>query len=355
MRRSIKPTVVAALVAMAFGSSLPLAEAGNYCGLGIPGLGCGVTNAMTDSTGSGWVGPAPQLNPGGGVIPSQNSDAMAQAIMQAENGQLAVYWHGYYNNPPPGGFQDVMLLPYTAARDPAGSGVPQITDYPYLASNGSQYVIDFFESYSNINNYSTCFPAGSLVMMADGTERRIETIRPGEWLMGADGVPVQIHQVDRPLLGPRRMLAMADDSLLWSEEHGMWTRDGEGAEWWWSANPDAWRAEVEEGAIGGLRDNTTMRTGAGYEFAHMCGWRGQAVVEADGYGPETPLYLPMTHGVPIIVNGYVVGAGVNESAFDYASFRWSPEVLAENLARQALARVMRRRQTYATSFPELMA
>ena len=63
----------------------------------------------------------------------------------------------------------------------------------------------------------------------------------------------------------------------------------------------------------------------------------------------------MTHGVPIIVNGYVVGAGVNESAFDYASFRWSPEVLAENLARQALARVMRRRQTYATSFPELMA
>ena len=341
-----KPTVIAAMVAMTFGSSLPVAKAGNYCGLGIPGLGCGDTSGMTDSTGSGWVGPAQQLSPGG-VIPGQNSDALAQAIMQAENGQLAVYWHGYYNNPPPGGFQDVVQLPYTASRDPAGSGVPGITDYPFLASNGSQYVLDFYESYSNINNYSTCFPAGALVLMADGSERRIETIRPGEWLMGADGVPVQIHQVDRPVLGPRRMLAMADGSLLWSEEHAMWTRDGAGDEWWWSANPDAWRAEVEDGAIGGLRNNASMRTGTGYEFAHLCGWREQEIVEAEGYGPETPLYLPMTNGVPIIVNGYIVGAGVNEHGYDYSAFRWSPAAVAERLAQQALARVIRGLPTLA--------
>ena len=112
---------------------------------------------------------------------------------------------------------------------------------------------------------------------------------------------------------------------------------------------------MQDGAIGGLRDNASMRTGAGYGFAHLCGWREQEVVEAAGYGPETPLYLPMTHGVPIIVNGYVVGAGVNEHAYDYASFRWSPAAVAKRLAQQALARVMRRQQTHAASFPELMA
>lgn len=360
--KRIKPTLIAAMVAMAFGSSLQIAEAGNYCGLGIPGLGCGNNSGMTDSTGSGWVGPAEPLIPGGGVIPSQNSDAMAQAIMQAENGQLPVYWEGYYNNPPPAGFQNVVQLPYTVSRDPAGGSVPGISDTPFLATNGSQFVLDFYESYAATtggggggSTVNTCFPAGALVLMADGSERLIETIRPGEWLMGADGVPVQIHQVDRPVLGPRRMLAMADSSLLWSEEHGMWTRDAKGDEWWWSANPDAWRAEVEDGAIGGLRDNASMRTGAGHEFAHLSGWRGQEVVEAKGFGPETLLFLPMTHGVPIIVNGYVVGAGVNEHAYDYGSFRWGPAAVAERLAQQALARVMRRRQTHAARFPELMA
>ena len=52
MKRPIKPTLIAALLAMTFGGGLPLAEAGNYCSLGIPGLGCGNTSGMTDATGS---------------------------------------------------------------------------------------------------------------------------------------------------------------------------------------------------------------------------------------------------------------------------------------------------------------
>ena len=171
----------------------------------------------------------------------------------------------------------------------------------------------------------TCFPAGVLILMANGIERPIESLRAGDWLMGADGQPVQIHQIDNPRLGGRRMMAMADSSLLWSEEHGLWTRDATNAEWWWSANPNQWRFEVTQGAIGGLFDNNSMRTGEGFVVAHLTGWKELDVVEIDGFGPETPLYLPVTNGVPIIANGYVVGAGVNEYGYPYKEFKWNPD------------------------------
>lgn len=222
--------------------------------------------------------------------------------------------------------------------------VPSVVQYGFAAGTT-------LAPCTGVTTYVTCFPAGSQVLMADGSERMIETIRPGDWLMGADGVPVQIHQVDTPVLGNRRMMAMADGSLRWSDEHGMWTRDVAGAEWWWSANPEQWRREVAEGAIGGLRDNQSMRSGAGFAFAHMSGWRDQAVVEAEGYGPDTQLYLPMTNGVPIIVNGYVVGAGINEAGYDYSAFRWTPEAVAATLVDQAVSRVLAGLPTCAARIP----
>ena len=347
MKRPIKPTLIAALLAMTFGGGLPLAEAGNYCSLGIPGLGCGNTSGMTDATGSGWVGPAPQLNPGGGVMPGSSSSSLAQAVREGWAGQLPVYQVGYSGYPytPPG-----WTLVDTLGQPP---GNPYCTSgyVPYLLWNGSSYLWEE----SNYYYGCSCFPAGALVMMADGAQRAIETIRVGEWLMGADGHPVQVRSVDRPRLGDRRMMAFADGSQIWSEEHGFWTRDAAGAEWWWSANPDQWRYEASIGHIGGLRDNASMRAGDGFEFAQLRGWVRQEVIEAEGYGPETQLYLPRTDGVPIIVNGYVVGAGVNQEGFEYADFRWAPDAVAEAIARQALARVIRSLPTVAARLPELTA
>ena len=345
MKRPIKPTLIAAVMAMTFGSTLPLAEAGNYCYLGLPGFGCGNTSGMTDATGSGWTGPAPQLNPGGGVMPGQSSDPLQQAIQMAQSGQLPGYggfnwgpgvWYGY---------KTLFQLAYANA----GNSGPCGDAAGYLGYNGSSYAVIWDWA------SCSCFPAGSRVLMADGTERAIETIAVGEWLMGADGHPVQVREVDRPRLGERRMMAFADGSQLWSEEHGFWTRDAAGAEWWWSANPNQWRYEASIGHIGGLRDNASMRAGDGFEFAHLRGWVQQEVIEAEGYGPATQLYLPRTDGVPIIVNGYVVGAGVNQAGFEYADFRWAPDVVAEAIARQALARVIRGLPTVAARLPELTA
>lgn len=208
--------------------------------------------------------------------------------------------------------------------------------------NPQQYeTVDFWLPWGSVNDPNTrylkhvivpvatfpgppsCFPAGALVLMADGSMQRIEEIRAGDVLMGANGAPVVVQEVDRPLLGNRRMMAMQDGSLIWSEEHAFWTADASGEQWWWAANPDRWRWEASIGHIGGLHDNATMRGGKGYAFAHLDGWKDHATEHLDCFGPDTQLYLPRTNGVPIIVNGYVVGAGVNEAEFEYKQFDWN--------------------------------
>lgn len=170
--------------------------------------------------------------------------------------------------------------------------------------------------------FITCFPAGSQVLRPDGSWTPIEQIVPGDVVMGVDG-PVAVAEMDRPTLGNRKMLSFQDGSLNWSEEHAMWTRNAAKSEWWWSYNRNMWIKEAVGGHIGGLKNNNTMRTGAqAAEWAHVSGWKANTVVELPKMDQSTRLYLPRTDGSPIIVNGYVVGAGVNEAGYDYTKLNW---------------------------------
>ena len=139
--------------------------------------------------------------------------------------------------------------------------------------------------------------------------------------MGWNG-PVEVTEIDKPLLGSRKMLSTSDGHY-WSDEHAHWTRDNTDSQWWWAYDKPRWLAEVEAGAIGGLFDNSTLRSGGDeVTFAHISGWKTETPAVATQYGPETQLYLPRTNGTPIIVDGYVVGAGVNQYIFDYAQINW---------------------------------
>lgn len=158
--------------------------------------------------------------------------------------------------------------------------------------------------------------------MASGAWKNVEEITLGELLMGADGVPAEVVDPYVTKLGQRKMLSFGDDSIFWSEEHAFWTKDSEGEEWWWSAEPDTWREEVRLGVLGGLKDNSTLRFGRGYEVAHMDGWKKMSVRFHPEFSPETPLYHPRTNSVPIIINGYVVSGGVDEFNYDYTQFTW---------------------------------
>jgi hypothetical protein len=160
--------------------------------------------------------------------------------------------------------------------------------------------------------------------MADGSLRPIETVQGGEMVMGADGRPAEVIYLHVAMLGKRKMYIFAEDGHEWSDEHLHWTREN-GKEWWWSASPDNWRLEVDIGLVAGLKDNYSVRTGTGLteEFAHMDGWMKRSIVEVDREY-ETKVYLPITAGIPVIVNGYVVTGGTDYKLFDYDKFKWGP-------------------------------
>jgi hypothetical protein len=171
---------------------------------------------------------------------------------------------------------------------------------------------------------STCFISGSLVLMSDGFWKTIETVKAGDLVQGVHG-PVVVDYLDVTTLGDRRMMSFKDKSCTWSEEHLFWSRIGNGEEWWWSANPDQWRREVAMGVVPGLKNNMSVRDGRGsveVEFAHMDGFKKREVIELKGWSHDTPLYLPVTKGSPIIVDGYVVAALANEKGFDYTKIKW---------------------------------
>lgn len=170
---------------------------------------------------------------------------------------------------------------------------------------------------------STCFPAGALVLMWDGTWKAIETIQEGEALMGADGLPTLCQEAYVNILGPRDMYVFAEHpEHEWSDEHLYWALQN-GKEWWWSASPDQWRFEVYSGAVVGLHDNYSLFSGDA-EFAHLDGWVKRTLVKVPR-DADTKVYLPITDGTPIIVNGYVVTGGTNEHQYSYSEFKWNPE------------------------------
>jgi hypothetical protein len=175
----------------------------------------------------------------------------------------------------------------------------------------------------------TCFPAGSMVMMGDGSQKAIELLATGDMLMGPAG-PTAVISMETPVLGSRKLLQFADGHT-WSEEHAHWTRDSASNQWWWSANADMWRHEVAAGAIGGLIDNSSIRTGDGYSYAHIDGWKAQQYRVVDA-SPSLQLYTPITDGTPIIVDGYLVGAGVNEYGYDYTKLDWN--AVMSNLSKK---------------------
>ena len=182
----------------------------------------------------------------------------------------------------------------------------------------------------------TCFPAGSLVLMADFTWKKIEDVEVGDLVMSPTGVAL-IRQIDRPVLGNRRMFRMNDHSLYWSAEHSFWVKRMH-REWLWTLDPDALAREAAAGDIGGVKDFTTLFIGtdgkpelfAKWDSENGGCWEANHPVLAREYDdrPDLPLYLPLTeNGELIIVNGFVVGAAINEEKFEYSKLEWEDSEL----------------------------
>lgn len=71
-----------------------------------------------------------------------------------------------------------------------------------------------------------CFAAGTLVQMADGSVRAIETIVAGDCVIGADGEINKVHAIEAPLLGERRLYGFNGGRGFVTAEHPLKTADG---------------------------------------------------------------------------------------------------------------------------------
>jgi hypothetical protein len=185
-----------------------------------------------------------------------------------------------------------------------------------------------------------CFTAGSLVLMGDRSWKPIETIRAGDWVMGPSGA-VEVQRLHISELAHRRLMGFVGSRLRWSEEHSFWARK-HGRQWWWSANPEMWRKEVELGVVKGLKDLFSHFEGD-VDFAHLDGFVKRKV-EAMASTPDTLVYLPVTLGSPIIVDGYLVGASVNEFMYDYETLDWLEHVRGHATAAVSLEKKVRVRR-----------
>lgn len=176
----------------------------------------------------------------------------------------------------------------------------------------------------------TCFPYGSFVLMADGSQKEITTIQSGDWVQGPTK-PWQVDYLHIANLGKRRMLAFGDGSLAWSDEHLFWAKK-DNHQWWWCADPEHWREEVDSGLVKGLYDNYSHFTDSDVLFAHKQDvWRARDVLDVtdiERCTPETKVYLPIPNQDSdhmCFVNGYLVTASTDQWTMDYTAFDWDKE------------------------------
>jgi hypothetical protein len=161
-----------------------------------------------------------------------------------------------------------------------------------------------------------------MVLMADGSEKPIENIRLGDRVWGLSGVN-KVVAVEIPVVGQRTMLQMADGSLRYTAEHPLWTLRA-GAQWWGTHDLDEAEWEIAQGVFGGLTRSNPLRVLAhnAETYAHVDGWKTLGTIEIPT-SRYTRLYHIDTDGChTMIVDGFVVSAGVDDRDFDYSSVVW---------------------------------
>ncbi len=118
--------------------------------------------------------------------------------------------------------------------------------YNLLLDGDHSYFADGFLVH-NKGSGSSCFVAGTQVLMSDGSEQPIERIVVGDWVMGRGGRMNRVTGIERPCLGGRRLYAFNGGRAFVTAEHPFMTRAG-----WRAIDPEATVAETPTLSVGGL-------------------------------------------------------------------------------------------------------
>lgn len=171
------------------------------------------------------------------------------------------------------------------------------------------------------NKGSTCFIAGTQVLLIDGSTKPIEQVQLGDKLLGVDGQINEVIGFDHPLLGNRKLYALNKGDYFVTAEHPFYTTEG-----WKAIDPLATAAENPSLQVGMLEvgDILALINGKQEELLSIDS------TEAD---PLTPLYnFLLTGNNSYHANGYLVhnkgGGGGNDPDPEKPSFASPPLSLA---------------------------
>ncbi len=159
-------------------------------------------------------------------------------------------------------------------------------------------------------NGISCFPAGTMVLMGDHTEKPIEDVLVGEVVVTPFG-PARVAELYRPLLGNRPLYEMRNGrKLRTSSEQAVWGRSPETRhEWWTTRDMAQWKYEAEIGAGSAFSPepvDLTDKEGVEWEFAVAEGWNRAGWKRIDA-PHDLQLYdLFLESGGAYFADGYLV-------------------------------------------------
>lgn len=202
-------------------------------------------------------------------------------------------------------------------------------------------------SSDNSSYYSSggsCFPAGTMVLLADGGWKPIETFVGGEHIVGLTKINT-VAELDRVKLSDTRVLyTLTNKKIYFTGEHKFWVRFGDMSEgpvvhnygeyqYDWLTSPK--NEELSKYPRVAIRFEY-------FDYATIWGWSRESwkfdpeVMRK--YDPDQELYSLKLTGPDhmMIANGYVVSAWMTDYDFDYSVVNWNPERMLSGINVQPL-------------------
>lgn len=174
-----------------------------------------------------------------------------------------------------------------------------------------------------------CFTGDSLVTMADGTQKRIDTIVPGDAVKTPFGSS-EVDWIRLPLLADRPLLMMDTGGCKTSGEHCIWSKDPEtGAEYWATRDMERWELEARHRlgpGLNGIEPFDLVAQGRSSAiYATETGWRDTTWTVVENAPDNTQLYhLYLKDHASYFVDGFLVIGELprDETLIDWTAFTW---------------------------------
>ena len=178
-----------------------------------------------------------------------------------------------------------------------------------------------------------CFLAGSLVAMADGSEKVIEDVQVGDLVVGAFGEANEVLALHRPLLGDCEMLRINDEHSTTIHHPHIGANKA-----FYSGNPDKVRngtygrmhkvidgeGNLVDRMLHGLKPERIVQLEVGTELKVLEGGRVVRALEIYNMPEDTQLYNLVIGGSHTYhVDGYAVTGWPREDDFNYDT--WTPK------------------------------